>query len=181
MSNGIETLKYIFTLMADWLKFAETKNAAIIAFNGSVLLALVGLSTTIFNFHGCFQLAFLSLFIGNFVSLLCALWAVRPRINPDTQRNKKYQETDNVLFFGDIYNFREEEYLKALKDKHEIKDIDPTKPLFLSMAKQIIVNAEITKIKFNCFWFAWLSTFLGIAASAVFAIIGTIIIVFFPK
>ena len=66
MTNGMETLKYVFTLMADWLKFAETKNAAIIAFNGSVLLAIVGFSTNILSFSGFFQLAFLFLFIGNF-------------------------------------------------------------------------------------------------------------------
>lgn len=175
----METLKYVFTLMADWLKFAETKNAAIIAFNGSVLLAIVGFSPTIFNFHGCYQLAFLSLFVGNFLSLFFALWAVRSRISPDTKGNKTYQGTDNLFFFADIYNFKEEEYLKALKDKYEIADIDPTKPLFLSMAKQIIVNAGIANIKFNCFWWAWFFTSLGILLSAILAVIAAVGITFF--
>ncbi len=173
-----ERLKNIFANINDWLKFAEAKNAAIIAFNGATLFGILQIIankklTDLLIVH-YFLWAFIILEI---LGILIALFSFLPELKIPLLGSKKRKldpKKDNLLFFGHIVKFKPEEYLRALYASIGLEKKEGFEKLELHFANQIIVNSKISLRKYHFFRIALWLTIAGILS----IIIGSTIYIF---
>ena len=152
-----EQLKNIFTNINDWLKFAETKAAALLTGNG---LLIFGLLRTIkgqeISSIQMLMIYFVMLLLT--LSLLSCLISFIPSLKlPWLVISKRPTENDNLLFFGDAAKYDSKSYLEKLFSSTE----KPEKSFSVFenyYAEQIIANSIIALKKFRLFTFAiWLT------------------------
>lgn len=137
-------LKDIFSNINDLLKFAETKTATLLAGNGVIIFGLFRIFKDTSTIHNIFistviMLLSLSIFI-NLLSLIPSLKM------PLILYKKSKSKNDNLLFFGDIVKYSENEYLEKLKNGNKtFSDFEKY------YAGQIIINSVIALKKFRLF------------------------------
>lgn len=151
-----------------WLQFAETKNAATIAFVSAVL-AIIHSSNIINN-----EVFKIIITIGYIVSLsisLCSYFPITKSIpiikkipiikNITTTKNFNafvsdgtYKEKDNYLFWGDIAKYSVDDYLKLVNVDFGGNSENSSTPLEEKYAEEIIINARIAKTKYDLFEFS---------------------------
>ncbi|QEA39335.1 hypothetical protein FGL86_09770 [Pistricoccus aurantiacus] len=150
----------------DWLKFAEAKNAVVVAASGFALWASVRLILS--NETGCYASAYfaiLSVFLlGGFVT---ALLSFLPILNyrwivPAPSR----LANGNLLYFGYLATLSKkqvlEAYIKATESKEsDVKEIDGM------YAEQIIINSRIAFAKYGMFEFAIKVLLFGILTPVI--------------
>lgn len=150
-----QELKYIFTNINEWLKFAEAKHAGLIVLNAGLVVGILSsysniqpfiYKTTILIGIICFGISVFSSIISQF---------------PITQNifyNKKEIQNANLYFFGHLSHFHNEQFI------NEFKKIDsaftPTK-LDDDLINQILINSRITQSKFSFFKFSSYITAFG--------------------
>jgi hypothetical protein len=148
-------LKDIFSNINDWLKFAETKTATLLAGNGMIIFGLFRIfkdSNEIHNAYISTAIILLSLSIfTNLLSLIPSLKVPFLLLNKDTKKN------DNLLYFLDIAKYETNNYLKKLNNSIE-KFTDFEK----YYAEQIIINSKIALMKYRLFKIAIILTSFAI-------------------
>jgi hypothetical protein len=147
-------LKYIFSNVNEWLKFAETKNAALIVFSASIILAILTNITN--NINIILKYYIIICLIFQIISLIISLISFYPtiKISHILCKRNEISEKDNLLFYGNIFKYDEKMYLKSIfNDK-----VENTTRFELDLAKQIIINSNITLKKYKFFklslWFS---------------------------
>lgn len=148
----IEKLTYIFSNVNGWLKFAESKHAVIIAFNGA---AIFGIIQICFNSKTNYPIL-LEIYLYN-VILFLALSILISLISffPQTKLkwlwpSQKISIGDNLLFYDNIKKYDEETYLKALYKSMD-KDVSSFSDMEFYFANQIIQNSKIVSRKYQYF------------------------------
>jgi len=152
-----EQLKNIFANINDWLKFAETKTAALLTANGLIVFGIIRtLSNVEKNLYSnsVLYLAVLLLII----SLLLCLASFIPSLKiPWLLKVKKTLDNDNLLYFADIAKYNSRVYLEKLAISLEKPDTKATN-FENYYAQQIIVNSIIALKKYRLFTFSiWLT------------------------
>lgn len=164
-----EKLLCIFPIVNDWLKFAEAKNAVLLAFCSAAITAIItylSTASTISNFfrHGLL----ISIVLLCISSLICSLsflpktdikhfvWSSRNRKSKSSLR-----DSDNFYFFNDLNKYQPDDLLEAMNRLYfESKVPKPYKKEDLDIASQITINSEIASTKFMFFRIAlWLLIF----------------------
>jgi hypothetical protein len=162
-----ENLKYVFANINEWLKFAEVKNAGLLALNAAAIFGILQ-SQSIFEKE--FKLlsgSMLSLFL---LSALLCIYSIVPDLRTARFKSKFDNSTFqtqinnlNFLFFGTISKLTKDQYINLIKynDNNFLNTrIDE------SLIEQIIVNAEIANFKVIVFdkasWLTFVAFFLGI-------------------
>lgn len=151
MENMKDDLKEIFKNVNDWLKFAETKNAMLLAFNGVIIFGVSKFFSDnselkeLFYFVGPYYRFVFPVIIA--VSILLLLFSFIPQTKMIKLGEKKKPENVNVLFY---------DHLETLKPQELLEEVYGTKNpsvtnIEKSYAQQIIVNSEITSRKFDTF------------------------------
>jgi hypothetical protein len=166
-----DRLKYILSSVIDWLKFGEAKNAALVALNGAAILSLIGAIKDIGNPAISYFLVHLTI-PGLLIGLGISLNAIRGIMSKSYNPNLNFtDETDHILFYGDIAKYSDTEYLKKLYafHKEEVPEVYGT--LEIEFACQIIINARIASRKFKLFNYGLMVTIVAIAGSFLFAIL----------
>lgn len=163
--NGInmeEQLKPISANVNDWLKFAETKNAAIIAADAAAALgALAVLISNTQNLKTWFYFYLYNFIIFLLLSGLIALISVIPKTNISLAKPKENRMADdNLLFYGDIAKYDPKEYLTEMRGRYGKTETEIT-GLEIDYAEQIVINSQIALRKFDIFRAA---TWLAVAA-----------------
>jgi hypothetical protein len=149
----MDTLKDILDSVNDWLKFAEAKNAAVVAASGFALWASVRI--TLANETGCYAIIYFAIltafllggFVTAFLSFLPVLdyrWIV-PK--PNRLAN------GNLLYFGHLATLSKKQLLENYIDVTESKTTD-VKKIHEMYAEQIIINSRIALAKYAMFEFA---------------------------
>lgn len=144
-------LKEILTLVNDQLKFAEAKNASLIAFNGVLTFGLVRVAVDSYSSLQQFFLV-VSLFLSVF-SLLLILYSFLPRLDVKTGTG----DDNNILFFGHAKNNEVEAYLEKYLN-HKDGDENNLDELVVN---QILTNSKITYRKFVVFRKALILSFFA--------------------
>ena len=156
-----EKLKFIFNNVNDLLKFAEAKNGVIIAFNGAVIFQLFEIIKDI-NSSNIYFICLIVLIGFWILSFIIALISFFPIINNTlfSRKNKRKANKDNLIFYGDIAKYKEEEYLQALSSSFKAEDYSCTN-FEKNCANQIIINSRIALNKFKCFQISLVLNLLG--------------------
>lgn len=143
-----EKLKYIFTNVNDWLKFAEAKNGVLIAFNGAAIFGLLQSKSSITNDHlssylFCICVPILIMGIGiSLFSFLPVLKLFFKEIDCSDEAKAKRVE-HSVFYFEHVKQFGYEEYLEKLYKAGGLQVPSPLPPIEADLSHQIITNAGI--------------------------------------
>jgi hypothetical protein len=163
MDNLSEKLYVIFQNVNDWLKFAEAKNAALLAFSGTAMTAALAVVATIQNLPNSLRV---SLLIAT--SLLCACaflctFSFLPKTNLErilwarskSFRAAKPQSDDNMYYFGHLQKYDIETLLNFINQSYfDDSILLPYKKEARDLATQIIVNSSITFRKYKLFTYS---------------------------
>ncbi|MFT6138735.1 MAG: hypothetical protein ACJAUJ_001830 [Salibacteraceae bacterium] len=171
-----DRLNTIFSNINDWLRYAETKSAALLATNGLIIFGIVRLilsQESINNFlfyYLCivvFQLAISSCFLLiSFAPSLEIPWLFKPS-NID-------EKNDNLLFFGHAAKYTPRKYIEVLAKASKENNYEGSR-VEIMIAKQIISNSTIAMRKFSIFSVAiWLTISAVLTPVAVLLIKGRV-------
>lgn len=158
-----EDLKYTFTNINDWLKFAEAKNVALTTLNGAILFGLLQSWDKIPTSWRC-EIEYILLPL-LFLSILICIWTFIPELNynklviihlnekkgekfkklrkKNAKRKKLLGRNINYLFYGHIRHLTVKELIIGQIGALPT-DYDENK----NLAAQIIVNSKISWKKY---------------------------------
>lgn len=151
-----QTLKYIYGVVYENMKFAEAKHNLILTFSGAVIAFSTfflgaNVKETLFAVGGII-FALISI-LYSFVALV----ARKVRI-----KNKKQYENDNLIFYKHIIKYDEKAYIDKIKNQYDFTKIYKADKMDYHLAHQIIIISKLAWIKFLYFNFAVLFLFASI-------------------
>lgn len=162
--DQIEELYSVLNQVIDWLKFAESKNGALLAAESAAIFAFFSAFSQIqYSYFSIWGLIYLGiLLVCLFVSLLYCLISFIPDLNLSfKEKINDCSEDNNLCFFAHIAELSPEEYLSRFYEKREIKFKEINK-FELDLAQQIVINSKIACRKYKLFEIAIKFTFAGI-------------------
>lgn len=157
-----QTLKYIYSVLSENLKFAESKHSILIALNSALAVFISGYLTgtsLLIKFLTCVNIVFivLSLFF-NFMALLSR--------KIKYIKNKKFKEEElNLIYYKHIVNYSYDKYLEAIKKEYDFPKDYKFDGLDEDLSKQIIAISNVTNIKFTYFNYSLFFLFLELILS----------------
>jgi hypothetical protein len=136
----------------DFLKFAETKNAALLTFASAWSLALVNLLiSSRFTQEGPRTVVALCLLLFALAALL-ALYSFLPRLTLSSFHSGSKQQS-SLIYFGDIARFDAESYGGAFSARYAPDPEQTISDNYLNdLGVQVVANSSITNRKFNLFY-----------------------------
>jgi len=149
-----EPLENILSLVSEDLRFAETKNAALLTANAAAVVGILQVNTG----SPVVALAFLVIMLVCTVSGVVSLISFIPRVeNPYRSLGLVPAANDNLLFFGHIQKYDPREYLRALYVSAGMAD-EQGSEMERMYAEQIVVSSRIAARKFTMFrWAIWIT------------------------
>lgn len=140
--------------IVDLIKFAETKNAALLTFAAFWILALVNLLAGGRVLPAGFADAFMAALPIFALSAFTCVLAFLPKI--DIQRREPAGERyRNLLFFSDIATVSLLDYEAAARERYLPKPGEAASPAYLrDLAREVGANARIAERKFRLFHWA---------------------------
>jgi hypothetical protein len=156
-----ERLRAILSIVAEHLKFAETKNATLFAANAASVFASLQVLAGIKDKEWVERYLIL-LIVCSALSALIVLVSFLPQTSiPWLSRGRHSKSKQSLMFFGHIQHYDPQAYLSALYDACEILHPKPV-PIEIMYAEQIVVNSKIASRKYTCFRYAIWITLAGI-------------------
>lgn len=151
----LDRIKYTTESVHSSLSFAESKNAALLVLDFSLIWAFLPKAASPFYDK--------LVTVGFFIALLFACASFYPRIFSNPKRKLEDSQEVNLVFFRDLARLDGDQYLKRLY-RLEGVDIQGAKTALpkvsVWLADSIVVNSSISIIKYNCFKFALSLTIL---------------------
>lgn len=139
-----DKLKDIFSNINDWLKFAETKTATLLAGNGVIIFGLFRIFKDSDSIHNIFiSITIILLSLSIFINLLSFIPSLKI---PFIIYTKDKSENDNLLYFGDIVKYSTNEYLTKINNG--TREFTTFEKYY---SEQIIINSIISLKKFRLF------------------------------
>jgi hypothetical protein len=149
-----EPLENILTLVSEDLRFAETKNAALLTANAAAVVGVMQVNPRSPTLQWAFLAIMLTCAISGVVSLISFI--PRPE-NPYRSLGMAPSGTDNLLFFGHIQKYDPREYLRAIYASAGQAD-EQGSEMERMYAEQIVVSSRIAARKFTMFrWAIWIT------------------------
>lgn len=160
-----DELRYIFENVNNWLKFAEAKNAAVVAFNGAITMGALSLLK---GYSPPLPIWYLWIVVVSVaLSTICALLSFYPQTEIRWWwKTGTPSSEDNLYFYGHISKYSSEHYLQTLFaalpngiEKNNTVGCSPQafSRIEMNIAEQIVINAEIASRKYAFFkvalWF----------------------------
>ena len=163
-----DKLLSILYLVNDWLKFAEAKNAVLLAFSGAAITAIVTYLAAAKPLTVLTSASLIISVLALCTSSLSLSLSFIPKTDLDFlawKRQKPYNEirfshkmADNFYFYGSLRKYGPESLLEALNEYYfDNRIAKPYPKEDLDIASQIVINSDITWTKFSFFRVsAWL-------------------------
>jgi hypothetical protein len=178
-----QKLFVIFQNVNEWLKFAETKNAVLLAFSGTGMAAIFTLLSTVQNLPNSLRIGLLiSTFLLCSCSLICAL-SFLPKINLDRMlwvTGNRFQAMapqagDNLYYYGHLKKYNAQTLSNAINTSYLNGGIaQPYGKESQDLATQITINAEIAFRKYRYFTCAAYCLSASIIVVPAFALLSLI-------
>ena len=151
MMNVQEDLRFICAIVDANLRYAESKHAYFVAFNGVALFGGFGVLRTLSTgAGGGIQIVLLITMLLLIAAIITCIYSFLPVIVKKTEARNKSDLCGNALFFEHIKEHSVDSYISLLCDKYQARQ-DDIKPLDRCIISQIIVNARLASRKFVIF------------------------------
>lgn len=160
-----QTLKYIYSVVYDNLKFAEAKHTIVLTLAGAVL----AFATTFFSDNLIQNLFAIASIIFSLIAIFYSIVALASR--NVKLKTKRINIKSNLLYYKDIMKFDENVYVNTIKKEYDFTNIYKPDSMDFDLAKRIIVVSKLTYIKLLYFNFAIVFLF-----SSVLCLIATVLI-----
>lgn len=162
MDETTEKLTKIFQIINDWLKFAEAKNAVLLTFSSAGITSVITYLSAASNPPNSLKIGLI--LTASFLcisSLICSIsflpktsieYVLWLQSKPSKASAKNLKDTDNLYFFGDLKKYTALELLNTMNNAYFTPPItQPYKKEYLDIANQIVINSQITMLKFQFF------------------------------
>jgi hypothetical protein len=161
------SLEHVLVLVTDDLRFAETKNAALLTANAATVIGIVQIFASHAHLNAAVVAYLFAIGLAGTVSGICGLVSFIPGARPRTPRaHEGPAPGDNLLFYHHIRKYSAEDYLRTLLAAME-HDGPPPSRLERMYAEQIVACARIADRKFGIFRFAIWITICGLTTPVV--------------
>lgn len=143
-----QTLKYIYGIIYENMKFAEAKHGIILTLSSAV----IAFASTFFSLNALQNLMAIASIIFALIAILysfVALVARKVRV-----KQKKVKDNDNLLFYKHVMHYDEHTYIEKIKKKYAFTSIYKQDAMDYDLAGQIIATSKIASLKFLYFNFA---------------------------
>jgi hypothetical protein len=153
----------IYKDVIEWLKFAEAKNGALLAFNGALLFGVIGLlSNKNKHIENLFPLSFASILL-IIISMIILLISFLPDLKAVKRiKNNHPTRLTNYRYYKDIAALRPDAYLKSINFVYCNTEISNLNKGDLDLANQIVILSIIAVRKYKFFTFALILTILAV-------------------
>lgn len=161
----IEYLEKQYTHAFEMLKFGETKNIALIAFNGAIIVGLSRLVSQELNIYLHYYLFYtitmcsISIFIG-FSALIAKI--------KHTRNDISLSKSNNLLFYATLAHLTDEELIEHLVKKYDCERSNEKHEK--DLANQVIITSQIAARKFKLYNVAIAFMFIGLLTPVSFLI-----------
>jgi len=143
-----QTLKYIYSILTENLKFAEGKHGVLIALNSALA---VFISSYLTNTRVIVKLLACLIIIFAAISLFFNFLALFSR-SIKYVKNLKFKEDNlNLIYYKHIINYSYDKYLEAVKNEYSFPKDYKFDGLDRDLSKQIIAISHVTNYKFTFF------------------------------
>lgn len=140
------------------VKFGETKNTVLIAFNGAIIVGMTKLANDTPN---CYVYYYALFVIGvSSISTFICFSALIAKIKHKTHEIS-LPKNDNLLYFATVAHMTYQELLDKIKSEYNCISENPN--LENDLARQAVIVSQIAARKFKLFNVAIAFTFSGIA------------------
>ena len=146
------------------IKFAETKNAALLTFCSFWVMANINILSSGRTLPQGYETAIMVAIPCFATAALCCITAFLPKI--DIQHRTKHssgQPFKNLLFFSDIAEVALADYEEAARSRYFPTGSAPAPAYLRDLAREVAVNARIAERKFGLFHLGARLTCLAIA------------------
>ena len=151
MMDMREDLRFICSTVDANLRYAESKHAYFVAFNGVAIFGGFGvLRNLTAGSSGAIQLMLLITMLLLISAIITSIYSFLPTIVKKTEACDKAALYDNALFFEHIKEHSVDSYISLLCDKYQARPEDIL-PLDRCVVSQIVVNARLASRKFAIF------------------------------
>ena len=151
----------------DMLRFAEAKNAALLAFASAWIVGIVNLLSSgkpIPPGYHYVTLAALPLFI---LAATIAIASLLPKLRTGTFTGNPKAESRNLLFFGDIAHLTVNGFTVDGRAAYRQTGNSPTDAYFGDLEAQISINSKITRRKHRMFNLGAIAALIAIGMFSV--------------
>jgi len=175
-SDAEEHLLTVLAMVNDWLKFAEAKNAGLIALAGLSLTGLLSYVAQVNKFiYGAAILlvAGAVLWLGSLMLGMFSFMPQRTAVKPKTPLREQVDDTDNLYYFGHLASYSSETLLVALNGNEQEGSL--RERFVRNLADQVIINSRITVNKLDLFDLAarwWVAGTFFVSAGVLWLVIG---------
>lgn len=153
----IDYLEKQYTHAFDMVKFGETKNTALIAFNGAIIVGMTKLANDTSNIYLYYFLLYTIGMCG--MSIFICFSALIAKIKHSTN-NISLERNDNLFFFATLAHMTHEELIEKLKNLYQCESSNQNHEK--DLARQVIITSQIAARKFKLFNVAIAFTFSGL-------------------
>ena len=152
----LESLENILSVVSEDLRFAETKNAALLTANAAAVIGILQMDPSAASLW--LMLYLYTLVIVCTLSGVVSLISFVPRpVNPYGRAAAEPAAGDNLLFYGHIQRYDPAGYLRAVYASAGRSGDEPA-ALERMYAEQVVVSSRIAIRKFNYFrWAIWIT------------------------
>lgn len=146
-------LKFIFENVNGWLKYIETKNAALLTLSSAIVVCLLQSLKSIDNISQPIYYSIIYFLMIFSISAIRVLWSFVAQLKKIQNDNTDCYISHNLIFYGDIYKFDAEQYLNRLYEKYTDDKVVPQPlPAYeIDLANQIIINSYLAMRKGTLF------------------------------
>jgi hypothetical protein len=153
----IDYLEKQYTHVFDMVKFAETKNAILIAFNGALIFGIAKLANNIGSVYLYYFLLFTIAMCS--ISIFISFSALVAKIRHSTN-NVSLRGGDNLLFFATLAHMTHDDLIEKLKIQYQCESSNNNHEK--DLARQVIITSQIAARKFKLFNVAIAFTICGL-------------------
>lgn len=143
-----QTLKYIYEIVYENMKFAEAKHSIVLTFSGAV----TAFATTFFSDDLIQNMFATASIIFSFIAILYSFVALVAR--KVRTKKRKIKNVNNLVFYKDLMNYTSESLIGEIKKQYEFTNIYKPDKMDFDLARNIIATSKLAYIKFLYFNFA---------------------------
>ena len=140
-----QTLKYIYNVVYENMKFAETKHSIVL----TLASAVIAFATTFFSTNSRQNLLAVGSIVFALIAILYSFVALVAR--KVRTKKRKTKDTDNLLFYKDIMHYDEKSYIDTIKKKYSFTNIYKPDQMDYDLASEIIITSKLASLKFTYF------------------------------